>query len=186
MLLADSTNELTEAAFIKAIDARLKSNWWIHESELRRLVNMAARKVEPQQKPEPPPAVLPSSFCETCGQSGGKGMLKRNGVDVINCPTCYPFEEKPEPEKPPRFPYGLCPVCGDIGIRRERRPNGNDKCAKGHEYPSASAKPEPEVCETCRGDKDGHRANPFLGIKTCQCGTGKKEALQCGSVSSAG
>jgi len=38
-------------------------------------------------------------------------------------------------------PYGYCPVpkCGAPGVERERRPNGNDKCANGHEYPSADA-----------------------------------------------
>lgn len=35
--------------------------------------------------------------------------------------------------------YGLCPVCTARGVMRERRPNGNDKCARGHEYPSANA-----------------------------------------------
>jgi hypothetical protein len=35
--------------------------------------------------------------------------------------------------------YGFCPICGAPGSQRERRPNGNDRCAKGHEYPSASA-----------------------------------------------
>ncbi len=35
-------------------------------------------------------------------------------------------------------PYGTCPRCGSPGVSRERRPNGNDKCALGHVYPSAS------------------------------------------------
>ena len=31
---------------------------------------------------------------------------------------------------------GYCPVCGDDGYTRERRPGGNDKCANGHVYPT--------------------------------------------------
>ena len=35
--------------------------------------------------------------------------------------------------------YGYCPKCGSAGISRERRVNGNDKCAKGHTYPSSQS-----------------------------------------------
>lgn len=35
--------------------------------------------------------------------------------------------------------YGTCPHCGARGISRERRPNGNDRCAQGHIYPSSAA-----------------------------------------------
>lgn len=35
--------------------------------------------------------------------------------------------------------YGKCPICGQPGVSRERRPNGNDQCANGHVYPSADA-----------------------------------------------
>lgn len=48
--------------------------------------------------------------------------------------------------------YGYCPICGDPGVWRERRPNGNDRCASGHDYPSAKAvmpnmeaKPDPNA-----------------------------------------
>jgi hypothetical protein len=37
--------------------------------------------------------------------------------------------------------YGYCPECGAKGVMRERRPNGNDKCANGHTYPSNTAAP---------------------------------------------
>lgn len=40
--------------------------------------------------------------------------------------------------------YGTCPICGAKGIRRERRPDGNDMCENNHTYPSASAIPEKE------------------------------------------
>jgi hypothetical protein len=36
-------------------------------------------------------------------------------------------------------PYGYCPRCGGLGRSRERRPNGNDRCENGHEYPSKDA-----------------------------------------------
>jgi hypothetical protein len=35
--------------------------------------------------------------------------------------------------------YGYCPICGAPGVTRERRPDGNDECAKGHKYPSRQA-----------------------------------------------
>lgn len=35
--------------------------------------------------------------------------------------------------------YGFCPECGARGVSREKRPNGNDKCEKGHTYPSKDA-----------------------------------------------
>jgi hypothetical protein len=37
-------------------------------------------------------------------------------------------------------PYGYCPHCGKPGIRRERRPDGNDTCESGHVYPSSAAR----------------------------------------------
>lgn len=38
------------------------------------------------------------------------------------------------------IPYGYCPHCGSLGVSRERRPNGNDTCKKGHVYPSRVAR----------------------------------------------
>lgn len=35
--------------------------------------------------------------------------------------------------------YGTCPTCRAPGLSRERRPNGNDRCAQGHSYPSSRA-----------------------------------------------
>ena len=46
------------------------------------------------------------------------------------------MEDVPESEK---APYGHCPMCGAIGVERERRPDGDDTCAKGHVYPSRLA-----------------------------------------------
>ena len=39
------------------------------------------------------------------------------------------------------WPYGSCPLCYSPGYSRERRPNGNDRCIRGHTYPSAQALP---------------------------------------------
>lgn len=36
-------------------------------------------------------------------------------------------------------PYGLCPICAAKGVSRQRRPDGDDKCARGHTYPSRDA-----------------------------------------------
>lgn len=44
-------------------------------------------------------------------------------------------------------PYGYCPECGEPGVTRERRPDGDDKCVNGHRYPSRNAhnaQPTPE------------------------------------------
>lgn len=40
-------------------------------------------------------------------------------------------------------PYGYCPRCGERGQSRERRPNGVDRCASGHTYPSGDSVPFP-------------------------------------------
>lgn len=40
-----------------------------------------------------------------------------------------------------KSPYGFCPICGSIGIGRERRPNGNDVCINGHVYMSSTSVP---------------------------------------------
>jgi hypothetical protein len=69
--------------------------------------------------------------------------------------------------EPGSAPYGYCPKCGAEGYSRERRPDGDDKCAKGHTYPSSAAtatpnpvpmfkEPEPEQV-VALGD-----ANPIL------------------------
>ena len=45
-------------------------------------------------------------------------------------------------------PYGYCPKCLAPGRVRERRPDGDDTCEKGHHYPSAKALSKP-VCGEC-------------------------------------
>ena len=46
-----------------------------------------------------------------------------------------------QPEQEPVAVYGYCPECGAKGVMRERRLNGNDKCANGHTYPSSKSTP---------------------------------------------
>ena len=46
-----------------------------------------------------------------------------------------------EIEQEPVAVYGYCPQCGAKGVMRERRSNGNDKCANGHTYPSSTSTP---------------------------------------------
>lgn len=68
-----------------------------------------------------------------------------------------------EIEQEPVAVYGYCPECGGKGVMRERRPNGNDKCANGHTYPSCKATHPPQLernfCPRC-----GKRTND---IHTC-------------------
>lgn len=39
--------------------------------------------------------------------------------------------------------YGFCPRCNAPGVSRERRPDGNDTCARGHTYKSTEARAVP-------------------------------------------
>lgn len=50
-------------------------------------------------------------------------------------------------------PYGYCPICGAPGVERERRKDGNDRCANGHEYPSREAVGKPPVANKFVSDK---------------------------------
>ena len=57
-------------------------------------------------------------------------------------PFTIKYEEAlAQPEQEPVAVYGYCPECGAKGVMRERRPNGNDKCANGHTYPSSTSTP---------------------------------------------
>lgn len=52
------------------------------------------------------------------------------------------------PSTQPSGSYGYCPICGKPGMMRERRPNGNDRCEAGHEYPSKDAKDSAPTSDT--------------------------------------
>lgn len=45
---------------------------------------------------------------------------------------------RPEPA-PSSSIYGYCPICGDMGVTRERKIGGNDRCCNGHVYLSTDA-----------------------------------------------
>jgi ssDNA-binding Zn-finger/Zn-ribbon topoisomerase 1 len=57
------------------------------------------------------------------------------------------IEALAQPEQEPVAVYGYCPTCGAKGVMRERRPNGSDKCANGHTYPSSKATTPPQRTE---------------------------------------
>ena len=62
------------------------------------------------------------------------------GKNTSDIHTCTPPEVWEKASTPP---YGYCPKCGAPGKLRERRPNGNDTCQRGHSYPSKDALPSP-------------------------------------------
>ena len=79
---------------------------------------------------------------EALAQTQEPWCMKMNGCKT-KCEDC-PVEAA-QPEQEPVAVYGYCPECGAKGVMRERRPNGNDKCANGHTYPSSkSTSPQPE------------------------------------------
>lgn len=60
--------------------------------------------------------------------------------------------------------YGYCPHCGEPGVSRERRPNGNDTCATGHTYPTAQAvmkNPDGPQCDAPATGQGGHTPEPW-------------------------
>ena len=79
---------------------------------------------------------------EALEQTQEPWCMKMNGCKTKgeDCP-----DEPPQTEQEPVAVYGYCPECGEKGVMRERRLNGNDKCANGHTYPSSkSTPPQPE------------------------------------------
>jgi ssDNA-binding Zn-finger/Zn-ribbon topoisomerase 1 len=76
-------------------------------------------------------------------------------------------ERLAQPEQEPVAVYGYCPECGAKGVQRERRPNGNDKCAKGHTYPSSKATTAPQSAEQNFCSRCGKRTADLTHIHTC-------------------
>lgn len=61
---------------------------------------------------------------------------------------CREFNINPdtgETLEEPKAVLGYCPLCGALGMSRERRPNGNDQCEHGHTYPSKYALTDPKI-----------------------------------------
>lgn len=71
-------------------------------------------------------------------------------------------------------PYSYCPQCGAVGVYRERRPNGNDRCRNGHTYLSAQAvqspvKPVPSGADSTIGSIIREAR------QRCGCGSAERE-----------
>lgn len=77
---------------------------------------------------------------------------------------------------------GYCPVCGEPGHMRERRPNGDNTCVNGHKYPSRTALKAPPPndllpCPFCENipEKvycDEGCCGASLRAVECKCGAG--------------
>ncbi|CAB4139710.1 hypothetical protein UFOVP352_42 [uncultured Caudovirales phage] len=63
--------------------------------------------------------------------------MKNYKHELLKDDICKTLEQPAQQE--PVAVYGHCPECGAKGVMRERRPNGNDKCANGHTYLSSVA-----------------------------------------------
>jgi hypothetical protein len=68
-------------------------------------------------------------------------------------------------EQEPVAVYGYCPECEAKGVMRERRPDGNDKCAKGHTYPSSKATTAPQRTWVGLTDKELDDLHRVLKIR---------------------
>ena len=68
---------------------------------------------------------------------GGRGKCRHCGGMANNVAYHEAHECSLRPGK--ECPYGFCPHCGAPGKARERRPNGDDLCERGHRYPSRDA-----------------------------------------------
>lgn len=75
--------------------------------------------------------IIPVAFCSTC-RAGIRDFAEQTW-------DLAPIEHEDRPTRP--APYGYCPLCGAVGVSRERRPDGDDKCANGHTYKSVKAEP---------------------------------------------
>jgi hypothetical protein len=76
-------------------------------------------------------------------------------------------------------PYGYCPKCGAKGAKRERRPNGNDVCEKGCEYPSKDALKEPKESEDDEEDDEEDDAEESVTVPRADI---EKLLIECGKL----
>lgn len=85
-----------------------------------------------------------SGHCPGCGaycEEDDDRMCAKCGLKVAPKAKSEPVGQSTPPTG--REKYGFCPQCGAKGVNRERRPNCNDRCVNGHEYPSADAVTHP-------------------------------------------
>ena len=64
--------------------------------------------------------------------------------------------------------YGYCPVCGGLGMSRERRLHGDDRCESGHMYPSSSAVATPLLPVTPEHTAGTERAAIVRWLRACE------------------
>ena len=82
-------------------------------------------------------SVLPIAWADLAKQLGITDQVEfRIPARAVEPPTVPPADTQ---KKGPEAPYGRCPICGAIGVAREKRINGNDRCANGCVYPSLEA-----------------------------------------------
>ena len=80
---------------------------------------------------------LPRAELEQALAALEEGLTSKEWRDLVTALR----DRLAQPEQEPVAVYGYCPQCGAKGVMRERRPNGNDKCANGHTYPSSTSTP---------------------------------------------
>jgi hypothetical protein len=91
-------------------------------------------------------------------------MNEQPKIGCVNhdCDQCKAVQE-------PVGVYGHCPICGAKGVTRERRPDGDDRCANGHTYKSMHATtppaPQPVPVKTYHDGKPWPVApKPWVGL----------------------
>lgn len=71
-----------------------------------------------------------------CGKCADFGLVD---IDLDSAPAAAEKELIHERDMTMREVYGRCPKCNGVGVKRERRVNGNDECVNGHVYLSRDA-----------------------------------------------
>jgi len=67
-------------------------------------------------------------------------------------------------------PYGYCPICGALGVSRERRLDGDDMCENKHKYKSKAAiGPGSQKTVADNYISMQHPENIIYLIKLCKC-----------------
>lgn len=61
---------------------------------------------------------------------------------------------------------GYCPICGEDGMSRERRPGGDDTCRKGHTYPTHQRFTKPPLQDQLDAHSLGGFTRPAAQIAT--------------------
>ena len=94
--------------------------------EARKALQVGKQALAQTQEPVPPP-----------WWTAVENILNEYGLQAID--FVADFKQALAQTQEPVAIYGYCPECGAKGVMRERRPNGDDKCANGHTYPSSTS-----------------------------------------------